>query len=83
MKQVLLTGMILIAALLTGQAGTIHYVATNGAAISPYTNWAQAATTLAQAYAADDDGSTIIVSNGVYRPTARMTISKSITITSL
>ena len=72
-----------MSALITGRAGTTQYVSTNGLVISPYATWAEAATNLTQALAASADGSTIIISNGVYRPTATMTIGKSVTITSL
>lgn len=43
-----------------------RYVSTNGAHISPYTNWADASTNIARALVASSDGDVIIVSNGVH-----------------
>jgi hypothetical protein len=50
---------------LSAQGATL-YVATNGAASSPYATWANAATGIQQAMSATADGDTIIVSNGTY-----------------
>ena len=49
-----------------GSASPIHYVATNGAAHWPYTNWADAATAVQDAVDAAYSGDTVLVSNGVY-----------------
>jgi len=43
-----------------------RYVSTNGAHISPYTNWANASTNILRVITVSSDGDVIIVSNGVH-----------------
>jgi len=65
--------------------GITYYVATNGANVSPYTNWANAAVTITAAVSAATDGDTVLVSNGVYSttPGSHIILDKGITLTSV
>lgn len=47
-------------------AGT-HYVSTTGASLSPYTNWAMAATNIQAAINTASDGETVCLANGTYK----------------
>jgi len=49
-----------------GPGSPIHYAATNGAAIYPYTNWTDAAATIQDAVDTASSNDTVLVSNGVY-----------------
>jgi len=73
-------------------ASPIHYVATNGTAIWPYTNWAQAAASIQDALDTATPGDTVLVSNGVYAAggvavygtmTNRITLTKALTVRSV
>jgi len=44
----------------------VHYVATNGLAVWPYTNWTDAAATIQDAVDAASDGDTVLVGDGTY-----------------
>lgn len=59
-----------------------RYVSTNGAHISPYTNWANASTNLIRAVLVSSDGDVIIVSNGVHYCSS-LTVGVSLEIRSL
>jgi len=56
------------------------YVSTNGSHTSPYTNWTDAATNVAPAVAQAVAGTTVFVSNGHYRLTSPVAVSRPITI---
>ena len=70
-----------------------HYVATNGLAIWPYTNWTGAATVLQDAVDAASGGDTVLVADGVYSNGTKTTpgysslnrvvITKTITVRSV
>lgn len=62
--------------------GVTVYVSTNGANISPYTNWANASTNIARALLSRVDGDVIIVSNGVHACYS-LSVNPAITIRSL
>jgi len=60
-----------------------YYVVTNNpSAAHPYTTWATAATSLADAIEAAETGATVIISNGTYKLPGPITVSKPLTITS-
>lgn len=71
---------------------TTRYVSLDGGNISPYTNWAAAATNIQTAIGAAAAGDTVIVSNGIYETGSttiygsmknRIAINKAITVKSL
>jgi uncharacterized repeat protein (TIGR03803 family) len=76
-----------------GDTDLVYYAATNGANITPYTTWNNAATCIQDAVDTAAAGDTIIVSNGVYNSggrtvgsyslTNRVAIEKAITIKSV
>ena len=77
MKLITLTAacIVLMTCAATGLAAT-HYVATNGAAVSPFTNgWGSAATDIQSAVYAAANGDTVLISNGVYVLTARISVA--------
>ncbi len=49
-----------------GGDSPFHYVATNGTAVWPYTNWMTAAVSIQSALHTASGGDTVLVSNGVY-----------------
>ena len=59
------------------------YVATNGAAIYPYSTWETAATSICEAISAAIDGDVVLASDGTYFESAPVSISKVITVMSL
>ncbi len=59
------------------------YVWAGGAAISPYTNWVNAATNIQAAVDAVGDGVTVLVTNGVYGLFRHIVIDKGITVKGL
>lgn len=59
-----------------------RYVSTNGAHISPYTNWVNASTNIFRAVNISSDDDVIVVSNGVHYCNS-MTVGKSVKIRSL
>ena len=77
MKLITLTAacIVLMTCAETGLAAT-HYVATNGANASPFTNgWGSAATDIQSAVYAAANGDTVLISNGVYVLTARISVA--------
>jgi len=58
----------------------IHYVAPSGAAVFPYTTWANAATSVADAVAAAFDAHTVLITNGEYFLADEVTITRAITL---
>lgn len=56
-----------------GGNSPLHYVSTNGAAVWPYTNWINAATSIQDAVDAAAAGDTVVATNGVYSTGARPT----------
>ncbi len=78
--------LLMMLACLFGGAGTgwsvTRYVSTDGANISPYTNWADAATNIARVLVPCVDGDVVIVSNGVHY-CSYVQVNPSITIRSL
>jgi len=67
-------------------SATTHYVATNGAGVSPYTNWVNAATNIQDAVnvARTNAASKVVwVSNGVYYLTNQITIDSTVTVASV
>jgi len=67
---VLVTGALIS---VSSASGTTHYVSLTGGHVSPYTNWATAATTLQAAVDVAAGGSLVLVSNGVYAADTRVT----------
>ncbi|MEI8242155.1 MAG: delta-60 repeat domain-containing protein [bacterium] len=72
--------------------GPFHFVATNGLAVWPYTNWTTAAQVLQDAIFAASPGDTVLVSNGVYNTggmavygamTNRVALTKAVTVRSV
>ena len=59
---------------------TIHVVAENGNAAPPYDTWENAATNLNEAFALADEGSTMLVSNGVYTITKQLVLDRPMTL---
>ncbi|MBP7830184.1 MAG: hypothetical protein KA248_09735 [Kiritimatiellae bacterium] len=57
---------------------SVVHVAPGGTPVFPYATWATAATNPADTTAATRDGSTVLVSNGVYVLTAQVVISNSV-----
>lgn len=53
----------------------IHYVATNGGNVSPYTNWATASRTIVDAVRVAANGDWVLVSNGIYRETYTVAVT--------
>lgn len=64
-------------------AYTVHYVATNGGHIAPYSTWANAATNLESALSVAVAGGKIFVSNGTYVVPATISITQAVTISSM
>ena len=60
-----------------------NYVSKTGGHISPFTNWANAATNIQAAVDAASDGNAIIVSNGTYILNSEIDVNKSLRIQSL
>ena len=58
------------------------YVATNGAHISPFTSWQNAATSINDAVRETHNGDTVVVSNGLYLLSSSILLSNSITVVS-
>ena len=77
-----------------GGDSPVHYAATNGTHVWPYTNWVAAATNIQDAVDAAVAGDTVLVSNGVYGSggaltpgadslTSRVVIAKAVAVRSL
>ncbi|MFH0909409.1 MAG: ELWxxDGT repeat protein [bacterium] len=77
-----LSGLILLALVLSASADT-HYVSPSGANISPFTNWANAATTIQAAINAAAAGDAVLVTNGSYNLSSTITITSPINLRSL
>jgi hypothetical protein len=63
--------------------GDTRYVSLTGGNQSPYTSWAQAATSIQPAIDASVDGDVILVSNGIYNISAEISVNKAVIITSV
>jgi len=76
---------ILLSVLLCGIMANadVHYVATNGANIHPYTTWSAAATNIQWAVNAATASDTVLVSNGTYYLTNQVSIAAAITCASV
>ncbi len=59
------------------------FVATNGAHVYPFTNWATAARDFVSALDAAGEGGIVYVSNGTYRVTNEIVVGRSMTIRSM
>ncbi len=76
-----------------GPGSPIHYAATNGANVYPYTNWTDAAVVIQDAVDAASSNDTVLVTNGVYDMggtsipgyalTNRVVIDKAVTVESV
>lgn len=60
-----------------------HYVATNGAHISPFISWANAATNLAAALAVTENDGSIFVTNGIHIVPSELVVTQRVLITSV
>jgi hypothetical protein len=60
-----------------------HYVATNGAHISPFSSWQNAATSINSAAYSSRNGGTVIVSNGTYFLTNTVPVYANMTLISV
>ena len=68
----------------TSALATTHYVDLNSPSpTSPYRDWATAATNIQDAVDAAGFGDTVLVTNGLYRLTDEITVSKALTIQSV
>jgi len=54
------------------------YVATNGGHVAPYTNWTTAATNIQAAVDVAEDGTEVLISNGLYRLDGEVRIDKGV-----
>lgn len=61
----------------------VVYVAKDGAHLEPFTNWPTAATNLHHAVAVASDGSTVLLTNGMYDLTNTLLITDGIRLTSV
>ena len=61
----------------------IHYVSAAGAAIWPYTNWMDAATSIQDAVDAASSNDAVLVTNGTYTSASEITVAKAITVESV
>ena len=68
---------------LTATAAVTNYVWDGGTDSTPYTSWATAAHTIADAVAAASVGDTVLVTNGTYVLTSQIEITKAITVQSV
>jgi len=66
-----------------GGVSPVHYVSTNGAAVYPYTNWTDAATSIQDAVDAAAWDDMVLVTNGVYALSSEITINKKIIVQSM
>jgi hypothetical protein len=61
---------------------SIVYVATNGAHLSPYVNWAEASTNIQAAVEAATNGMRVMLSNGIYALTREVVVSQAVVVCS-
>jgi hypothetical protein len=75
----------LVALILAGPAAgqTIRYVSPTGGHISPYNTWARAATNLQTALSAAQNNNIVLVTDGVYRVSATLNVTRRIVIRSV
>ena len=73
--------MVLIAAS-TSQAGT-HYVSSSGSHTPPFTSWETAATNIQDAVNAAEESDWVILTSGIYRVSAQITLSNNISLGSV
>ncbi len=60
-----------------------RYVSSSGLNIVPFENWANAATSLAEAVASSTDGDTLLVTAGVYRITSELRLTNALVVQSV
>lgn len=75
-----ITGCVLLLVGTQAGAQTIRYVSPGGGNISPYTNWAMAATDPQTAINACAAGDEVRVDSGVYAPAATVAVSNAVTV---